>query len=58
MCSHILEIADKVCTHAVILDHGKVLAQGPIASFRTPGRDLADTFLDILEKKEGSPRAA
>ena len=58
MCSHILEIADKVCTHALILNRGKVQAYGPIASFRKPGRDLADTFLDILEKKEGSPRAA
>lgn len=58
MCSHILEIADKVCTHAVVLDRGQVLAQGPIAAFRKEGRDLADTFLDILEKKEGLPRAA
>ncbi len=58
MCSHILEIADKVCTHAVVLDRGKVLAQGPIASFRKNGHDLADTFLDILEHKEGPPRAA
>ena len=57
MCSHILEIADKVCTHALILDRGRVLAEGPIATFRKSGRDLADTFLDILEKKEGPPRA-
>ena len=58
MCSHILEIADKVCTHAVILDRGTVLAKGPIAAFRQNGRDLADTFLDILEKKEVPPRVA
>jgi ABC-2 type transport system ATP-binding protein len=58
MCSHILEIADKVCTHAVVLDRGRVLAKGPISSFRRNGQDLADTFLDILEKQEGAPRAA
>lgn len=58
MCSHILEIADKVCTHALILERGAVLAEGPITAFRKAGRDLADTFLDILEKKEGPPRAA
>jgi len=51
MCSHILEVADKVCTDALIMDRGEVLAKGPIASFRTNGHDLADTFLNIIETK-------
>ncbi len=58
MCSHILEIAGKVCTDALILDRGAVLAQGPIASFKGDGRDLADTFLDMIETKGGAPRLA
>jgi ABC-2 type transport system ATP-binding protein len=57
MCSHILEIAGKVCTHAVVLDRGRVLAKGPISSFQRDGVDLADTFLDILEQREGPQRA-
>ena len=58
MCSHILEVADKVCTDALVMNRGKVLAQGPIASFRTNGKDLADTFLDLIEKQGGLARAA
>jgi len=57
MCSHILEVADKVCTDALIMDRGEVLAQGPIASFRTNGHDLADTFLDIIETRGAQRRA-
>jgi ABC-2 type transport system ATP-binding protein len=57
MCSHILEIAEKVCSDVLILDHGAVLAGGPISSFRGNGSDLSDVFLDIIEKKGGRPRA-
>jgi ABC-2 type transport system ATP-binding protein len=57
MCSHILEVADKVCTDALIMDRGEVLAQGPIASFRTNGHDLADTFLNIIEERGAKLRA-
>lgn len=58
MCSHILEIADKVCTQVLVMDRGEVLASGPIASFRSNGSDLADTFLALIEEKGGRPRAA
>ncbi len=57
MCSHILEVADKICTDVLVMDRGEVLAQGPIASFRKHGKDLADTFLDLIEKQGVRPRA-
>lgn len=56
MCSHILEIAGKVCTDVLILDEGRVLAGGPIGSFRGNGQDLADVFLDLIETKGGRAR--
>lgn len=58
MCSHILEIAEKVCTDVLVMDHGRVLASGPIASFHGNGSDLSDVFLDLIEKKGGRARAA
>jgi ABC-2 type transport system ATP-binding protein len=58
MCSHILEVAEKVCTHAIVIDEGAVLAGGPIASFRHNGADLADVFLDLIESKGASRRGA
>ncbi|HEX9710060.1 MAG TPA: ABC transporter ATP-binding protein [Candidatus Thermoplasmatota archaeon] len=57
MCSHILEIAEKVCTDVLVLDRGRVLAGGPIASFRGNGLDLSDVFLDLIETKGGAARA-
>ncbi len=56
MCSHILEIAEKVCTDVLVLDDGQVLAGGRIDSFRGNGRDLADVFLDLIETKGGRAR--
>jgi len=57
MCSHILEIAGKVCTDVLIMDRGRVLTGGPISSFRGNGSDLADTFLELIEKQGGAARA-
>ena len=57
MCSHILEIAGKVCTDVLIMDRGRVLTGGPISSFSGNGSDLADTFLELIEKQGGAARA-
>jgi ABC-2 type transport system ATP-binding protein len=56
MCSHILEIAEKVCTDVLILDEGRILAEGPIGSFSGNGSNLADVFLDLIETKGGRAR--
>jgi ABC-2 type transport system ATP-binding protein len=57
MCSHILEIAEKVCTDVLVMDRGKVLTGGPMASFSGNGHHLADVFLELIEKQGGPPRA-
>ena len=57
MCSHILEIAEKVCTDVLVMDRGKVITGGPIGSFSGNGNNLADVFLDLIEKQGGPPRA-
>ena len=57
MCSHILEVAEKVCTDVLVMDRGKVLTGGPISSFSGNGHNLADVFLDLIEKQGGPPRA-
>lgn len=44
LCSHILEIAQKLCQEMVILNRGRVVAQGSVAEL-TRSEDLESLFL-------------
>lgn len=49
--THVLEIAEAICDHVVILDRGRVLAAGTLAALRDragmAGRDLEEVFLAL-----------
>jgi len=48
MCSHLLEIAEKLCDRVAILDEGRVIARGPLAEVRGAERDLESAFLKLV----------
>lgn len=47
LCSHILEVAQKLCQEMVILNHGKVIARGSVAEL-TANEDLESAFLRLV----------
>ncbi|MEK6851530.1 MAG: ATP-binding cassette domain-containing protein, partial [Candidatus Thermoplasmatota archaeon] len=48
MCSHLLEIAEKLCDQVAILNEGRVVARGPLADVRGGERDLESAFLKLV----------
>lgn len=49
MCTHILEIAEKVCTSVAIINKGKILAKGKIDELKKgPSEDLEKIFLRLV----------
>jgi ABC-2 type transport system ATP-binding protein len=49
MCTHILEIAEKICTRVAIINSGKILAKGKIADLRDQANeDLENIFLRLV----------
>lgn len=50
MCTHILEIAEKICTRIAIIDKGSVLAQGTIEEMKEDDEDLERTFMRLVSQ--------
>ena len=49
MCTHILEIAEKICTRVAIINEGKVLAKGPIDELKEKAEEnLEMVFLRLV----------
>lgn len=49
MCTHILEIAEKICTRVAIINGGKILAKGRISDLRSKeNEDLENIFLRLV----------
>jgi ABC-2 type transport system ATP-binding protein len=48
MCSHLLEIAEKLCDRVAIIDGGRVIAQGSLADVRREDKDLEAAFLRLV----------
>jgi ABC-2 type transport system ATP-binding protein len=50
MCTHLLEIAEKLCTRMAIIDHGKIVGQGDINSLRKKkGEGLNEIFMRLVK---------
>ncbi len=56
MCTHILEMAEKLCTKAAIINSGRIIAEGSIDELKRKGssgggekQSLEDAFLKITE---------
>ena len=49
LCSHILEVAERMCTRVAVIDHGRVLAAGTLDELRDqPSEDLEDIFIRLV----------
>jgi ABC-2 type transport system ATP-binding protein len=49
MCTHILEIAEKICTKVAIINGGKILAEGKISDLKKQeNEDLENIFLRLV----------
>ena len=49
LCSHILEVAERMCTRVAVIDQGRVLAAGTLDELReNSGEDLEDIFIRLV----------
>ena len=51
MCSHILEIAEKLCSKIAVINKGKILAKGKINELREKNENLEAIFMRLVEEK-------
>ena len=53
--THVLEVAEKLCTRIGVIDHGTLRAQGTLEELRSgeKGASLEDLFLQLTEKDDG-----
>ncbi|MFF0775158.1 ABC transporter ATP-binding protein [Nonomuraea wenchangensis] len=47
LTTHYLDEADALCDRLLIIDHGRIVAEGAPAALKSGGRTLDDVFLDI-----------
>jgi len=55
LCSHILEIAQRLCEEVMILDRGAVVARDSLAHLASQGEDLESMFMRLVGGKNASP---
>jgi ABC-2 type transport system ATP-binding protein len=55
--THIMEVAEHICTRVGIIDHGKLVAEGTVGELknliRGAGASLEEIFLKVTEEEEG-----
>ena len=55
LSTHTLEVAEEVCDQIMLINQGKLIAQGPAASLRaTEGERLEEVFLRLTEGEQAS----
>lgn len=54
MCTHILEIAEKICTRIGIIDRGRLVAVGSPADLRREGETLDSVFMRYTEHPDAT----
>lgn len=54
MCSHILEMAQRLCEDMVILDRGKMVAHESMENMRSRGDDLETVFMRLVGKTDAT----
>ncbi len=56
MCSHLLEIAERLCSRLAIIDEGELRGVGTLAELRTEEEDgLAEVFMRIVGRQVSNP---
>lgn len=56
MCSHILEVSERLCNNVAIIDAGRILISGNIRNLVREGDSLEDLFMRLVRKGGGSRR--
>ncbi len=50
MCTHILEIAERLCTRVAVMNRGRIADQGTVDKMRAvEGEGLEDIFMRLVE---------
>ena len=47
LSTHVMDIVERVCDHVGVINHGRLVASGPIDELRD-GRRLEDAFIDVV----------
>lgn len=50
LSTHILEVAEEICSHVAILHNGRLLHTGPVADLTENGMHLPEFFLSLVRK--------
>ena len=52
--THVLEVAEKLCDHIIIMNYGQSLYQGTLEDLSAahPGQDLEEIFLNMISYKK------
>ncbi|UCF08347.1 MAG: ABC transporter ATP-binding protein [Thermoplasmata archaeon] len=54
MCTHMLDIAERICTHVAVIHKGKVLDRGTLAEVRAGGINLEELFFESVGMGAGT----
>ena len=49
-CTHVLEIAEEICTNIGIIYNGKLIFKGPMKDLKRRGQHLEDFFLKLVKE--------
>jgi ABC-2 type transport system ATP-binding protein len=55
LCSHILEIAQRLCQKVIVLDRGRLVAQEDMETLKERGEDLESLFMRLVGGENGTP---
>ena len=55
-CSHVLDVVERICRRVIIIDHGKIIADGPIADLKqsTSQGSLEEIFKKLTDTSDVS----
>ena len=48
LTSHILDVVEKLCDHAGVISHGKLVAQGPLSELRADAASLEEAVVALI----------
>lgn len=50
LSTHVLEIAEEICTRVAIIDKGRIVYEGPVKDLKKKRRHLGDLFLSLVKE--------
>lgn len=46
--SHVMALVENLCSHVAVIDHGRIVASGPLAQVRGSAASLDDAFMHLI----------